>query len=167
MSAICWSRSSPARSASNASSTPGAAIVFGCTDDHALNARITADARRVGAWVNAADQPEDCDFFVPAVATSGDIVVAVGTGGASPALAGLIRDKAAEALGTDIGEFAAALADIRILLQRTVDSLARRGAILKRLASAETLDAFRSGGRQALDTMTRRLIDESEADDAL
>ena len=40
----------------------GALLVFACTDDRAVNARIAADARAAGALVNAADQPENCDF---------------------------------------------------------------------------------------------------------
>ncbi|GAG41449.1 unnamed protein product, partial [marine sediment metagenome] len=35
-------------------------LVFACTDDAALNARIADDARAAGAIVNCVDQPEDC-----------------------------------------------------------------------------------------------------------
>jgi len=40
----------------------GARLVFACTNDRAVNAKVSADARAIGALVNAADQPEDCDF---------------------------------------------------------------------------------------------------------
>ncbi|MGA2266700.1 MAG: NAD(P)-dependent oxidoreductase, partial [Phycisphaerae bacterium] len=56
----------------------GAFLVFACTDDHAVNRQIAADARAAGAMINAADQPDDCDFFLPAVWKDGDVVVAVG-----------------------------------------------------------------------------------------
>ncbi|MFW6133886.1 MAG: precorrin-2 dehydrogenase/sirohydrochlorin ferrochelatase family protein, partial [Planctomycetota bacterium] len=96
---------------------PGAAVVLACTDDGALNARVAADARAAGVPVNVADTPELCDFYLPAVARDGDVVVAVGTGGAAPALARRLRDRLAEALPGDVGAFAADLAELREALQ--------------------------------------------------
>ena len=128
----------------------GAALVFACTDDAALNARIAADARRAGAWVNAADQPDDCDFFVPAVVTDGDVTVAIGTGGASPALSATLKDRVRAALGDDIGRFAAALAGLRRDLKARVRDSARRGEIMRRLADEESLRVFRDAGTDGL-----------------
>ena len=61
------------------------------TDDPAVNASVAADATRRGIWVNSADDPANCTFTLPAVARDGAITVAVGTGGASPALASHLR----------------------------------------------------------------------------
>ena len=55
----------------DATTLAGAYLVFACTDDMALNSRVSADARAVGALVNAVDQPDDCDFYVPAIASDG------------------------------------------------------------------------------------------------
>ena len=41
--------------------------------------------------MNSADDPANCTFTLPAVARDGDVTVAVGTGGASPALASHLR----------------------------------------------------------------------------
>ncbi|MFP3937079.1 MAG: bifunctional precorrin-2 dehydrogenase/sirohydrochlorin ferrochelatase [Phycisphaerae bacterium] len=135
----------------------GASLVFACTDDRELNRRIAADARARGALVNAADQPEDCDFFVPATTEDGDVVVAVGTGGASPALAGRLARTLADALPDEVGAYAAALADIR---RRLIDSEtpgdARRKALLA-LGGEEGYAAFRDGGAEALWEMARRM----------
>jgi len=128
----------------------GAALVFACTNDAPLNARIAADARRARALVNAADQPDDCDFYVPAVVTDGDVTVAVGTGGASPALAALLKRRLREALGDDVGRFARALADLRGELKGRVRDSARRGEIMKRLVNEESLRVFRQAGTDAL-----------------
>jgi len=138
----------------------GAALVFACTDDAATNTRIAADARARGALVNAADQPEDCDFHLPAVAREGDVVVAVGTGGAAPGLAGLLRDFLAEALPDRIGEFAAALATVRDELRERVPHVERRMSIMKRLTDEATYRAFATGGVAAVRDRLAELLGE-------
>jgi precorrin-2 dehydrogenase/sirohydrochlorin ferrochelatase len=71
----------------------GVRLVVAATGDAAVDARVAADARAAGIWVNAADQPADCDWILPAVARAGSVTVAVSTDGASPALAGYLRDR--------------------------------------------------------------------------
>jgi len=138
-------------------------LVFACTDDAALNARIADDARAAGAIVNCADQPEDCDFFVPAVVADGDVVVAIGTGGAAPALAGRLKHLCAEALPERIGEFAELLQSMRDRVKSGVDDVARRGEILKHLASDQSYQAFRTGGAIALETILDQLLTDSHS----
>ena len=128
----------------------GALLVFACSDDRVLNARIAADARKAGALVNAADQPEDCDFFLPAVVADGEVVVAIGTGGASPALAVQLKDRLAAALPKRIGEFASLLSELRKALKSKVSDAARRGEIMKRLSTEQAYEKFLSGGREAI-----------------
>src|SRR6266702_1117612 len=41
----------------------GAALVFGATNDRALNARVAADARQRGIPVLAVDDVPNCDFI--------------------------------------------------------------------------------------------------------
>jgi siroheme synthase-like protein len=54
---------------------------------------VAAEGRERGIWVNAADEPARCDFILPAVIRRGRLVVAVSTGGASPAAARAIREE--------------------------------------------------------------------------
>jgi len=140
----------------------GAALVFACTDDRELNARIARDARQAGALVNAADQPEDCDFYLPAVAADGEVVVAVGTGGGSPALAAALRDRLASALPERVGAYAAELARLRETLQADVPDAERRGEIFKALAGEEAMRAFQQGGPEGLFTFVKSLLADKE-----
>ncbi len=133
----------------------GAKLVFACTSDPVVNAQIAADARKIGALVNCVDQPEDCDFFVPAIARSGAVVVAVGTGGASPALAGQLKNRIAKALPERIGDFAAALLHMRDKVKATVSDITRRSEILKTLASESSYEAFLAGGDEALNSILK------------
>ena len=66
-------------------------LVITAADDPAVNAAVATDATARGIWVNSADDPANCTFTLPAVARDGVVTVAVGTGGASPALASHLR----------------------------------------------------------------------------
>jgi siroheme synthase-like protein len=66
-------------------------LVMTATSDPAVNARVAADAREAGVWVNSADDPANCSFILPAVARQGLVTMAISTGGASPALASRLR----------------------------------------------------------------------------
>jgi siroheme synthase-like protein len=57
------------------------------------------EARRV--WVNSADDPANCSFTLMSVVRQGDLVVAIGSNGRSPALATYLRDHVREEMGPE------------------------------------------------------------------
>jgi siroheme synthase-like protein len=128
----------------------GAVLVFACTDERVVNAQIAADARSAGALVNVADRPEDCDFLAPATLIDGDVVVAVGTGGAAPSLAKALKDRLARHLPGRIGQFARALGEVRQLVHARADSRRLRARVMRHLAGEAGYNAFIEGGREAL-----------------
>jgi uroporphyrin-III C-methyltransferase/precorrin-2 dehydrogenase/sirohydrochlorin ferrochelatase len=62
-------------------------LVFAATDDRQLNAEVAHHARSLGIPVLAVDDVPNCDFIAPAIVRRGDLVVAISTGGRSPAMA--------------------------------------------------------------------------------
>jgi len=56
-------------------------------------ASLAAAARRAKVLVNVEDDPAYCDFHTPAVVRRGRLVLAAGTGGASPAVAAAVRGR--------------------------------------------------------------------------
>ena len=82
-----------------------AVVVVSATGD-ALDAQIAARARRHRIPVNVVDRPELSTFIFPAVVDRGEVVVAIGTGGASPVLARRLRELIEALLPTRIGELA-------------------------------------------------------------
>jgi siroheme synthase-like protein len=77
----------------------GFALVFACTDSREVNRAIGVAARARGIPVLVADRQAESTFFTPAVLRDGDLAVAVSTGGASPTLARVIRERIVAALG--------------------------------------------------------------------
>lgn len=84
-----------------------------------VDAQVGAAATAAGIWVNAADQPADCTFILPAIARNDRLTIAVSTDGASPALARRLRDQAAELLGDEVVTLAVGLAGRRAELKRS------------------------------------------------
>jgi precorrin-2 dehydrogenase/sirohydrochlorin ferrochelatase len=68
-------------------------LVIGATDDEETNARISDDACNQGIPVNIVDDPKRCSFILPAMVKRGDLTIAIGTGGKSPALARHLRQE--------------------------------------------------------------------------
>jgi precorrin-2 dehydrogenase len=76
-------------------------ILFVAGLDEADSARIASDARAHGVLVNVEDQPQLCDFHVPAQVKRGDLLLTISTGGRSPALARALRETLAERFGPE------------------------------------------------------------------
>ncbi len=91
------------------------ALVVSATNNDSVNDRISGDAKSRNIPVNVVDDPERCSFIVPAVAQSGDIRIAVSTGGGAPGMAGRIRDRVAEALEP---EYAVMVAELKARRER-------------------------------------------------
>jgi len=91
----------------------GVAVVFAATDDRGVNASVAADARRRRIWVNAADDPDHCDFILPSVLRRGSLLVSVTTGGRSPALARVVREELERLFGGDYALLTELAGDVR------------------------------------------------------
>ncbi|MFT4070320.1 MAG: bifunctional precorrin-2 dehydrogenase/sirohydrochlorin ferrochelatase [Dysgonamonadaceae bacterium] len=55
----------------------GAFLVYVCTENKELNARVKADAEALGVMTSVCDDPELCDFVSPAIYKNDHITVAV------------------------------------------------------------------------------------------
>jgi len=68
-------------------------VVFLATDNPKLNRQGRDFAKKLGAIVCVVDTPELCDFASPVVAKIGEIRVRISTGGKSPVIAKLLRQR--------------------------------------------------------------------------
>jgi precorrin-2 dehydrogenase/sirohydrochlorin ferrochelatase len=88
-------------------------IVMVATDDGAVNREVTAASRSRRLWVNAADNPVNCDFILPSVVRKGKITLAASTAGSSPALARRLREELDAYLTDDMPALAELLEEVR------------------------------------------------------
>ena len=68
-----------------------AEIVFAATGRADVDRSVATAARQARVLVNAADDPNFCDFYMPAIVRRGDLQIAISTNGRSPALAQQLR----------------------------------------------------------------------------
>ncbi len=68
-------------------------ILLAATNDSNLNAGLVKAGKYYGCMVYSVDNPAQSDFILPAVARVGSVKVAVSTGGKSPAIAHVLRER--------------------------------------------------------------------------
>jgi siroheme synthase-like protein len=79
----------------------GAWLATAATGDAAVDRTVFEAGEERRIWVNAADDPASCSFTLMSVVRQGDIVVTIGTGGRSPALATFLKERIASELGPE------------------------------------------------------------------
>jgi precorrin-2 dehydrogenase/sirohydrochlorin ferrochelatase len=128
------------------------ALVVAATDDGPVNDAAASAAREHGALLNRADRAgerEPGSVVVPATVRDDPVVVAVGTGGRSPALSRHLREEFEDDLES-AGAMARLTADIRAeLAERGVDPSTRRAALRAVVRSAPVWKALRAGTSNA------------------
>ena len=144
----------------------GACLVIDASGDDRTNQQSAALARAVGVPLNVVDRPEFCDFILPAILDRAPVVVAVSTGGAAPALAGLIRQELEALIPSGLGRLAALSGTLRHEIRRRIADPVRRltfwrrlyrSGIADRTAALDLLDRV-AGERPAAGSLTRIAI---------
>jgi precorrin-2 dehydrogenase/sirohydrochlorin ferrochelatase len=111
----------------------GAALAFVAGGDLAFVTAAAAAARAAGAPVNVVDHPALCDFQTPAIVDRGQVVAAVGTAGAAPVMAQILRAELEARIPPAAGEIARLLAERREEIRAAWPDLARRRGFFRRV----------------------------------
>jgi precorrin-2 dehydrogenase/sirohydrochlorin ferrochelatase len=119
-------------------------VIAAATPD--VNRKVIADAQRRGILVNAAGEPDLSDFVLPATIRHGNFVLAIGTGGAAPALTQRIREQLELAFDRAFGDWVELLAELRPIVRDRVADAERRAAIFHALSDWAWLEQIRSQG---------------------
>lgn len=135
------------------------ALAVAATDDPSVNEAVEREARSHGALINRTDQAGERDpksVVVPATIRDGDVVVAISTGGSSPALAKELRERIEREID-GAGELAAITAEVRERLKaEEVPPARRRRAVREAVRSSRVwkdLGRGDSNPRQTVDAV--------------
>jgi precorrin-2 dehydrogenase/sirohydrochlorin ferrochelatase len=143
----------------------GAFLVVAASRDAGERDAIGREARCRRALVNVMDDIPNCDWSAPSIVRRGELVLAIATGGASPALAKKLRVQLSSAYGEEWSEV---LAVLRAVRSETMPSLPDFSTRARRWAEALDLDEaaalVREGRSDELAVRLRtRLLHEAPA----
>lgn len=145
---------------------PEITLIFGTTDKRDVNLQIynAAKARKIPC--NIADVPDLCTFIVPAVISQGELLIAVSTGGASPALASKIRADLSNYFGPEYAEMTKLMGELRKLVLQLGKTSDENKILFKAIVESELLIALRNRDKdlalQILKTILHSQIDDEQ-----
>jgi uroporphyrin-III C-methyltransferase/precorrin-2 dehydrogenase/sirohydrochlorin ferrochelatase len=91
----------------------GAALAYAAAEDAEEDKRVHDLAKMAGVLVNVADTMELCDFITPAILDRTPVVAAIGSSGASPILARIIKAQLESAIPATFGALSGFLGRFR------------------------------------------------------
>lgn len=115
----------------------GVFLVMACTNSHAVNAEVTRNAQAQQLLVLCADDPETGNFQSAAQITRGDLVLTVSTGGGSPTLAAVLRERLEAEFGPEWAGLVELIGKQRDFVKTNSNEAARKAAIGRVLDDGE------------------------------
>jgi precorrin-2 dehydrogenase/sirohydrochlorin ferrochelatase len=149
-----------AAEALDAAAYEGAALAFVASPDDGFAAAAADAARRAHVPVNVVDRPALCDFTTPAVIDRGEVVAAVGTAGASPMLATLLRHDIESRVPEGAGRVAALFRNLQDEVRQALPEAHRRRAFLRSALTGPAAQAAMSGDMEAAVRRLRQALQE-------
>ncbi len=140
----------------------GAILAFIASPDDAFAEAAASAARAAGVPVNVVDRPALCDFTTPAVIDRGSVVAAIGTGGASPMLATLLRHDIETRVPEGAGRVAALFASLQDEVRQALPDLSRRRAFLRAALTGPAAEAAVGGDQAGAVRLLREALAKDE-----
>jgi precorrin-2 dehydrogenase/sirohydrochlorin ferrochelatase len=143
-----------------ASDIRGAFLAVAATDDAATNEAVARACRSAGVLVNVADAPDAGTFIAPSVVSRGDLLIAVSTCGASPALARKVRKDLERAYGPEYGLFLERMAELRRRLLAGVTDEKVRRKVFQSVVDSDALALLKAGKTQEADRLIEGILQD-------
>jgi len=141
-----------------AASYAGATLAFVAADDDAFADKAAAAARAAHVPVNVVDRPALCDFTTPAVIDRGEVVAAIGTGGAAPMLATLLRHDIEARIPQGAGRVAALFRRMQDEVRSALPEVGRRRAFLRAALTGPAAEAAMAGDLTRAEVLMRSAL---------
>ena len=136
----------------------GAVLAFVAGDDEVFLQSAASAARAARVLVNVVDRPTMSDFNTPAVIDRGEVVAAVGTGGASPTLATKLRNDIEAQVPEGSGRVAALLRKFQDEVRGALPAMHERRAFLRDAVAGEAAQAAMAGDMEKAGQLFRQAL---------
>jgi uroporphyrin-III C-methyltransferase / precorrin-2 dehydrogenase / sirohydrochlorin ferrochelatase len=136
-------------------------IAIVCAGAGDTGVAMSARARSLGLPVNVMDDLEHSSFIFPAIVDRGDVVVAVGTGGASPVVARRVRERIEALLPARIGDLAEFIGGFRKSVHAAIAEFPLRRRFWERVIDGPIGALVLSGRRNEAEAALKDIADPS------
>ncbi|MDF3006136.1 siroheme synthase CysG [Enterobacter kobei] len=136
-------------------------LVIAATDDNDVNQRVSdaAEARRI--FCNVVDAPKEASFIMPSIIDRSPLMVAVSSGGTSPVLARLLREKLEAVLPQHLGQLAGYAGKLRERVKTHFDNVGERRRFWEKFFVNDRLaQSLANDDTQAVSDVTEQLLNE-------
>lgn len=136
-------------------------LVIAATDDEQVNERVSqaAEARRI--FCNVVDAPKQASFIMPSIIDRSPLMVAVSSGGTSPVLARLLREKLEAILPQHLGQVAHYAGQLRARVKKQFATMSERRRFWEKLFVNDRLaQSLANQDQQAISETTEQLLSE-------
>jgi uroporphyrin-III C-methyltransferase/precorrin-2 dehydrogenase/sirohydrochlorin ferrochelatase len=141
----------------------GAWLVVAATDDRAVNAAVATAANAARIPCNVVDDRELSSFIMPAIIDRSPVQIAVSTGGTSPVLARLIRERLETLLDGSLGTLAAFTDRWRERVRAKFSDIGARRRFLSWMLTGPVAASLRAGRTQRAEGLTERALEDPAA----
>jgi uroporphyrin-III C-methyltransferase/precorrin-2 dehydrogenase/sirohydrochlorin ferrochelatase len=141
----------------------GAWLVVAATNDRAVNAAVAAAANAARIPCNVVDDRELSSFIMPAIIDRSPVQIAVSTGGMSPVLARLIRERLETLLDGSLGTLAAFADRWRDRVKMRFADIGARRRFFSWMLSGPVGASLRAGRAEKAEELTQRALENSAA----
>ncbi len=136
----------------------GISIVFAATGDNLVNQEISALCHQHGIWINAVDDPPNCDFLVPSILRRNSLCIAISTEGKSPLLAAKLRRELDSLIPIEYGEWVDILGKLREEIKRSDLGLAERQQLFESLVYSDLFDLLKEGKKDEVEERIKQCM---------
>jgi len=132
-------------------------LAIAATNHRATNEQIFQKASDLRIPVNVVDDPKHCSFIVPSVISRGDILLAISTGGQSPALAKALRKKLQKEIGPEYTVLLKILGAVRKKILPLKWGAEKQQSIFRPLLQEDLLAMIRRKQGSKIETFLRKM----------
>jgi siroheme synthase-like protein len=136
----------------------GACLVIAATGDQRVHDAVWAEGTANGQLVNIMDVIPQCNFYAPAVMRQGQLTIAIGTGGAAPALAATLRKRFEQDFGPEYAEFLEYAQELRPVVAGRIPDFERRSEFWYTLIESGAIALLRQGERALFEAKVHMLL---------
>ena len=133
-------------------------LVIGATDNSEVNLKIYKAASKKNILVNIVDSPEICNFIVPSIVERGDLIIAIYTGGKSPALSKKLRKELEDRYGFEYSKFLNTMGSLRKKISSKIRDKKKREEIYNKLVDSDIIKLIRDGDDETVKSRVNEII---------